>query len=408
MDKSAKITILGAGAIGCTVAARLILAGFNRVSLIARGDNLKQLQAEGIYLNDLTGTHQLHPYQVVEQATELGGQDVVFIATKAGALKQVTASINALLHDETVVIPLMNGIPFWYFYQNVDDPNASDSNAGAIQPVPIQSIDCLDADRYLIENFPLKHLIGAVVFITAELHGYGKVSSNNPYLLIFGEPSHQRTARVEQLQQLFTDTGIESRVHDSIRDQIWTKVIANLSSNPLSVLTGATLHDIYSHPFLHDVVSNMMLEARQVAACYGARINIDPKLFLKLGADMGEVHTSMWQDFQKKQPLELSGIADAVLELADFYDCPMPVTRQICQLTKYLSAKDLNVNDLDVKDLDAKGSTVGSISVSESNGGRSSSRDNSSEDSAPTESASHPSDCHQQQQKDGQSTEVTP
>lgn len=329
MDKSAKITILGAGAIGCTVAARLILAGFEKVSLIARGENLKQLEAEGIHLKDLTGEYQVRPFQVVEQAAGLDVQDVVFIATKAGALRQVTASINTLLHQDTLVIPLINGIPFWYFYQGDDQVEAK------VQSV--QTICSLDADRYLIEHFPLRHLIGAVVFITAELHGHGRVSSNNPYLLIFGEPSHQLTPRVEQLQQLFTDTGIEARVHESIRDQIWTKVIANLSSNPLSVLTGATLHDIYSHPYLHEVVSNMMLEVRQVAACYGARINIDPKLFLKLGADMGDVHTSMWQDFQNKQPLELSGIADAVLELADGYDCPMPVTRQICQLTKYLS-----------------------------------------------------------------------
>lgn len=329
MDKSAKLTILGAGAIGCTVAARLILAGFTQVSLIARGENLRQLQAEGIYLKDLTGEYQVRPFQVVERATALDAQDVVFIATKAGALQQVTADLNGLLHQDTLVIPLINGIPFWYFYQGDDQTQATVQS--------LQTIRSLDAERYLIEHFPLRHLIGAVVFITAELHGHGRVSSHNPYLLIFGEPSHQLTPRVEQLQQLFADTGIEARVHDNIRDQIWTKVIANLSSNPLSVLTGATLHDIYSHPDLHDVVSSMMLEVRQVAACYGARINIDPKLFLKLGADMGEVHTSMWQDFQNRQPLELSGIADAVLELAKGYDCPMPVTRQICQLTRYLS-----------------------------------------------------------------------
>lgn len=329
MDKSAKITILGAGAIGCTVAARLILAGYEHVSLIARGENLKQLRSQGIQLQDLTGTHHVYPDQVVEHTSELGAQDIIFIATKAGALKQITATLHHLLHDETVIVPLINGIPFWYFYQ------------GDSSQQPLKTIQCLDTDQYLMQHFPLKHLIGAVVFITAELQGYGKVQSSNPYLIILGEPSHQITSRVKQLQQLFADTGIESRVHESIRDQIWTKVIANLSSNPLSVLTGATLHDIYSHPHLHDVVTKMMLEARQVAACYGARINIDPKLFLQLGADMGEVHTSMWQDFQKKQPLELSVIADAVLELAEGYNCPMPVTKQICELTKYLSDRNM-------------------------------------------------------------------
>ena len=119
MDKSAKITILGAGAIGCTVAARLILADYEHVSLIARGENLKQLKSQGIQLQDLTGTHHVYPDQVVEHTSELGAQDVIFIATKAGALKQITASLHPLLHDGTVIVPLINGIPFWYFYQEI-------------------------------------------------------------------------------------------------------------------------------------------------------------------------------------------------------------------------------------------------------------------------------------------------
>lgn len=326
MDRSAKITIIGAGAIGCTLAARLILAGCYHVSMIARGENLNVLKKQGIYLQDLTGSYQVQPYAVVEDPNILGVQDVVFICTKASALPQLLESLKVLVDKKSLVIPLINGIPFWYFYTDQ-------------QQKDIANIQCLDPDKRLIENFPLSNLIGAVVFITAELIEHGKVKSSNPYLLIFGEPNHKVSKRIKTLQTLFDDTAIEARVVEQIRDQIWTKVIANLSSNPLSVITGATLKDIYSHPFLHDITLQITHEVRQVAASYGARVSIDPFTFLALGRDMGDIHTSMWYDYQKKQPLELSGIATAVLELAEKYQCTMPMTKHIYELTQYISEK---------------------------------------------------------------------
>lgn len=328
MKKNIKITILGAGAIGCTLAARLILSGCDHVSLIARGKNFQVLSNQGIHLKDLTGEYQLKPYRVVEDISELHPQDIIFIATKSNALHQLVNSIQSVLHAETIIIPLMNGIPFWYFYEGKSNTN-------------IQAIKCLDANRQLIESFPLENLIGSVVFITAKLKEHGHVESDNPYLLILGEPKNQITTRLQEIQTLFADTGIELRVAEKIRDQIWTKVMANLSSNPLSVVTGAPLKDIYAHPRLYEMALQITQEVRQVAASYGARIAIDPMTFLQLGADMGNVHTSMWHDYQKKQPLEMAGIAEAVFELAEQFNCPMPITKHICNLTEYLSEQSL-------------------------------------------------------------------
>ncbi|WP_151977226.1 ketopantoate reductase family protein [Acinetobacter soli] len=330
MNQSAKITILGAGAIGCTMAVRLKLAGCTSVSIIARGENYQVLSEQGIYLQDLTGEHHIIPDRVVSHASALEPQDVIFIATKSDALIHVYEDIQSILHEQTLVIPLINGIPFWYFYQNTTQDQ-------------IKPIKCLDADQRLIQHFPLSHLIGAVVFITATLKSHGRVESKNPYLLILGEPSHQVTPRITALQNIFTDSGIEVRISETIRDQIWTKVIANLSSNPMSVITGATLKDIYSHPYLQSITREITREVRQVAASYGARVSIDPDTFLKLGSEMGDTRTSMWYDYQKKQPLELKGIADAVIELAEHYDCPMPMTRHICDLTQYLSEQSRKI-----------------------------------------------------------------
>lgn len=326
MNRNIKITIIGAGAIGCTVAARFILAGYQHVSLIARGENLAHIRAHGIQLNDLTGQYNLQPFQVTDSSESLGVQDFIFIATKMASLESILPLLKPLMSIQSIVVPLMNGIPFWYFYNGDDDRNC-------------QTIKSVDPDGILIKNFPIQNLIGATVFITAELKRHGQVNSSNPYLLIVGEPDNSQSTRIEQLKTLFDPTGIELRLSTNIRDQIWTKVIANLSSNPLSVITGATLKDIYSDATLKPISMRMAQEIRQVAACYGARIEIDPETFLKLGAAMGEVMTSMWHDFENNRALEMESIAYAVLELAEKYQCKMPLTEHICHLTQYLSKR---------------------------------------------------------------------
>lgn len=328
MDKQKKILIYGAGAIGCTIAVNLIHAGFSQVTLVARGENFKVLQQDGIYLSDLSGEYHVRPFQVVESIEALPAQDYLFICTKADAIKSITLAIKGLVHANSVVIPLVNGIPFWYFYLNDD---ASD----------IKTIQSLDPDGFIKQHFPFAQLIGAVVFITAELIEYGRVKSNNPYLLILGEPNHTMSPRLTQLTDLFKQTPIEARPHAQIRDQIWTKVLANLSSNPLSVLTGATLRQIYSDPHLKPTTDGILQEIRLVAASYAARIQFDPQQFSQLGADMGDIHTSMWHDFKQKKPLELSSIGDAVLELAQAYNIEMPLTEKIIAMTRFISEQQL-------------------------------------------------------------------
>nr|WP_180128675.1 MULTISPECIES: 2-dehydropantoate 2-reductase [unclassified Acinetobacter] len=327
VNSDSKILVYGAGAIGCVVAARLILAGHN-VRLLARGENYQHIKVHGIHLEDLTGQHHIYPVQVVSDQDDLSDQDYIFIATKFQALTEIMPNLKRMLHEKTQIIPLMNGIPFWYFY-------------GITEQQPLATIRALDPHNTLTENFPLQHLIGAVVFITAQLQGLGQVKSTNPHLLIFGEPNHQMSDRLQDLVNLFENSGIEARPVENIRDQIWTKVIANLSSNPLSVVANTTLEQIYSNTYLSPISKSITQEVRSVAACYSARISIDPNTFMQLGAEMGSIYTSMWYDYQDKKTLELANIADAVFELAERYGCELPVTKIIYELSHFLSAQSI-------------------------------------------------------------------
>ena len=319
-----KICIAGAGAIGGTLAARLAASG-QRVNVLARGKTLAALREQGITLDDLDGRHHAM-VNASDKAEELGPQDLILVCTKAPALATMLRQIQPLLHANTIVIPVVNGMPWWYF-EGIEGRFAG------------QRIQAADPDGELARLLPARHLIGAVVFITACREGPAHVRSGNPHLMVMGELNHQYSERLEQVRQLIERAGIEARATDQIRDTLWTKIIANLTSNPLSVVTGATLEQLYSHPDLSPLVRQMLDEILLTAAAYGARIRFDPQTIMEMGAGMGAVRTSMLQDYDSGQPLELATIGDAVVELAERAGIRMPTTRHVLALARFLASQ---------------------------------------------------------------------
>lgn len=319
-----RICIAGAGAIGCTLAARLAASG-QRVNVLARGKTLAALQLEGVCLTDLEGEYRA-AVNASDSAESLGPQDLIFVCTKVPALATILQQIQPMLHDESVVIPVVNGVPWWYFQ-------------GAEGRFQGNRVKAVDPDGELSRLVATKHLIGAVVFITAVRKAPGVVESTNPHLMILGEIDNQLTDRLEKIRGIVEQAGIEARATNNIRDQIWTKITANLTSNPLSVVTEATLEQIYSDAHLSPLVRQIFDEVIQVAAAHGARIRFDPQTFMELGAGMGAVKTSMLQDHEQGSPLELAAIGHAVLELAELVGLKMPTTRHVLALTDFLANK---------------------------------------------------------------------
>ncbi|WP_112140216.1 ketopantoate reductase family protein [Marinomonas primoryensis] len=316
------ICIAGAGAIGCTLAARLAHSG-QTVNVLARGKTLDVIQQKGIHLTDIDGDYNVN-VNASDSAKDLGPQDIIFICTKAPALPVMLELIKPMLHEKTIVIPVVNGIPWWYF-QGVEGRFSGDH---------IQAIDPQGAVSKLL---PHHHLIGCVVFITASRNAPGDVTSTNPHLIVLGEINHEMSERLEHVRTIIELAGIETRTTDNIRDQIWTKVAANLTSNPLSVVTQGTLEQLYADDRLKPLVRRMLDEVLLVAASYGARIRFDPHTFMELGAGMGAVKTSMLQDYEADQPLELGAIGYSVLELAHKVDVPMVATQNLLDLTAFIA-----------------------------------------------------------------------
>lgn len=307
-----RISIVGAGAIGTVLAVRLALAGHS-VSVLARGATLQAIRMQGLRLHDLEGDHCVQP-QAADDAGALGPQDVVFVSTKTTALADVLPALGPMLTPDTIVVPAINGVPWWYF---------EGADAGAPR------LAALDPDGVLARALPPSHLLGCVVYITAEVLAPGVVRANNPHRLIVGEIGARRDGRAAQLAQLLTQAGIATEATDRIRDVVWAKVISNISSNPVSVLTGATLAQLYTEPALRPMVHGILEESIAVATAYGARLPFGPDGFMARGAQMGAVRTSMLQDVEAGRPLELPAIGDAVLELAARKGIAMPVTADV-------------------------------------------------------------------------------
>ncbi|MCI2807915.1 ketopantoate reductase family protein [Eoetvoesiella caeni] len=320
LHPSLRIGIAGAGAIGCTLAATLAHAG-QAVHLLARGANLQAIQRNGI---QLTRAQDIIQASVAASASahELGVQDVLFLCTKAQDLAGLLPALAPMIGPQTCVVPLVNGVPWWYF-QGIPDHFSG------------RAIEAVDPGGALLSALPSEQILGAVVFITAERLGPGAVESRNPMLLVLGELDHTETPRLQRIAAALTAAGLPTRSSPRIRDPLWTKIIANLASNPLSVISGATLQALFSDPRLLPVVRKILVEAMALSAAYGARLEFDPETFIAQAAAMGPTRTSMLQDSLQGHPLELAAIGDSLLELARLRQIPMPITQDIIALTHF-------------------------------------------------------------------------
>lgn len=307
----ARILVAGAGAIGCTLAARLAAAGHD-VTVLARGRTLLALRDHGVHLDDLEGQVCV-AVRAVADARGLDAQDLVLLCSKSHDLVDLAEQVQPAIGPHTVILPLVNGVPFWFFHQH----------GGRFDGESVRSVD---PDERLRQRLPFEQVLGAVVFITAEASEPGRATSRTPHLLMLGEPGGGLSDRLQRVCALIRTGGIEAQPLARIRDKLWTKLIANLTSNPLSVLTGATLGEIYSDPRWLPTVTALMHEVMLTASAYGARLEIDPIEFIRLGAEMGSVRTSMLQDHERGRPLELAAIGDAIVELARRYALPTPHT----------------------------------------------------------------------------------
>ncbi len=317
------ICIFGAGSIGGYLGARLAHAG-EQVTLIARGANLAAIRDHGLTLIETDGTTLIaHPALVTDDPSVAGAHDVVIVAVKAHQLPAVAPMLRPLFHDETMVVPAQNGIPWWYFQRHGG-------------PFEGRRIESVDPDGVIAAHIETERIIGCVVYPATELEAPGVVRHIEGDRFTLGELDGLRSERVQHLSQVLARAGLKAPVRPRIRTDIWIKLWGNLAFNPVSALTRATLIDICRHPQARALIVAMMEEGQAVAERLGITfgITIDQRI---AGAEQVGAHkTSMLQDIEAGRATEVDALVGAVAELGRLVEAPTPHIDAIYAAVKLL------------------------------------------------------------------------
>jgi 2-dehydropantoate 2-reductase len=314
-----KICIYGAGAIGGYMGVQLAEAGAE-VSLVARGAHLQAMQRNGLRLR-IDGEEKVAHLRCTSDPAELGPQDYVIVALKAHSVPGVVDAMRPLLGNDTGVVTAVNGIPYWYFYKH----------GGALENSTLETIDPAAKQWRVLGP---ERAIGCVVYPATEIVEPGIIQHVYGDKFPIGEPSGERSFRVERLGRMMTKAGLRAPVLDNIRDEIWLKLWGNLSFNPISALTHATLDVIASDPGTRAVVRSMMAEAQEIAEKLGVHFRVDIERRINGAGAVGAHKTSMLQDLERGRPMEIDPLVTVVQEMGSLTGIPTPTIDIVLALVK--------------------------------------------------------------------------
>ena len=315
-----KVCIYGAGAIGGLMAARLAKAGTAEVSLVARGPHLAAMQDKGLTLVDGDERFTV-PVKAAEDPAELGPQDFVVVTLKAHQVPGVVEKMQPLLGPETAVVMGVNGVPWWYFYE-LDSPWRD------------HRLPSVDPDDVQWNGIGPERVIGCVVYPAAEVAEPGVINLVEGDRFSLGEPSGERTARVEAFSKALIDAGLKAPIRPKIRDEMWVKLWGNLSFNPISALTTATLDVLCTDAGTAAVARGMMVEAQAIGEKLGVRFPISVDKRIAGGAAVGAHKTSMLQDLERGRPMEIDALVTAVQEMGRLVEVPTPTIDTVLALVQ--------------------------------------------------------------------------
>jgi 2-dehydropantoate 2-reductase len=321
-----KICVVGAGAIGGVLAFRLAAAG-HEVSVVARGPHLAAIVGRGLTMIDGLAQGRIAAQRVAasDDPAAFGPQDVVFVTLKAHAIPAMLKRLGPLMGPDTIVVPAINGLPWWYFQRE----------GGVHDGLIVTSVD---PDGDMRAWVAPERIVGCVVHVGADVPEPGIVKHSAGRLFIVGEIDRgladPSSARVRRLAAALDACGLTGTVSTDIRHDVWAKLIGNLSFNPVAALTYADMARICASEPLLDVIRAMLVEGMAVARAYGIAIAMTPDQRIDLARHLGAVRISMHQDFAAHRKPEIDAIVGSVIELAERVEVPVPVIRMVRSLVE--------------------------------------------------------------------------
>ena len=308
-----KVCVFGVGAIGGLVGYSLAKSGCE-LSGVARGASLDALRARGLRL--VVDDHvESVPIRASADPRELGFQDLVVLSVKAPALSEAASRIGPLLGPSTVVLPAMNGVPWWFFHGL--KPAAGVNLEG-------RALESVDPSASIAAAVPASRVVGCVVHIGASCPEPGLVKALPLRRLIVGEPSGESTQRLAAVADALRGAGFEVEATDRIQREIWYKLWGNMTMNPVSALTGATMDRIIDDPLVARFCMDVMAEARRIGERIGCPIDQTEEDRMAISRTLGAFKTSMLQDVEAGRQVELDAIVASVREIGALVGEPTP------------------------------------------------------------------------------------
>lgn len=323
-----QICVVGAGAIGGLIAARLGMAGVD-VSVVARGAHLEAIRDEGLTLVEADGTsNTVTGIEASDDFGALGKPDVVVLGLKAHQIAAVADELPKLYGPETVVVPVQNGIPWWYF----------ERHGG---PHEGHRLTMLDPDGTLARAVPAERIVASIAYPAAEKTGPGIITHIEGNKFPVGELDGTKSDRAAKIAELFASGGIKSRVLTDIRSHLWVKAWGNLAFNPISALTGATLAGICRNDKTRTLAADVMTEAAAIAEALDVTIRLTVEKRIQGAEKVGEHKTSMLQDLEAGAQLEIDPLVGVFVELGELVGVPTPSINALYALASLLNERTL-------------------------------------------------------------------
>ena len=298
-----RIAVIGAGAVGGWVGGRLALAGEQVMALSSRGPM------------DRIGITEAGETRIAEFVSFEGPADVLIIAVKAPALLDAAETARPLINRETVITPMLNGVPWWF----TEEP-----------------LRCVDPDRRIVQTLPERQIIGTVVHAACNRPERDHVVVTHADKILIGEPDGETSERLAQLFAMFEQAGLKPDITGDVRRAIWYKLWGNATINPLSALTRSTADKLLADPAIRAFMLEGMAELSEVGAAIGCPIAESGEDRMAVTARLGEFKPSMLQDVEAGRRMELEALLGAPREIAERYGIPTPQLDRVYGMTRLM------------------------------------------------------------------------
>jgi 2-dehydropantoate 2-reductase len=315
------IAVIGAGAIGGHIAAKLAAAG-ESVQVVARGQHLKAIRERGLILKE-DGEEIVARVEATDRIADAAGADLIVLAVKAHQLTPIAADVGAIVTPSTTVMTTQNGIPWWYFLKH----------GGEHEGVRLESVD---PGGVIADHLPIDAVVASISYQAAEIESPGVIKHIEGNRLPLAELDGRKTERIAALSERFTKAGFKSPALQDVRTEIWTKLWGNLTFNPVSALTHATLEDICRFPPTRALAASMMREAQSVGEAFGVRFRLSIDKRIAGAESIGAHKTSMLQDIEHGRAIEIEALLGSVIELARLAKVATPHLDAIYAVAKLL------------------------------------------------------------------------